>query len=29
MIDILSGGRVVCGFVRGLGQESLATNANH
>src|SRR5207249_4343733 len=28
MIDILSGGRVVCGFVRGLGQESLATNAN-
>jgi alkanesulfonate monooxygenase SsuD/methylene tetrahydromethanopterin reductase-like flavin-dependent oxidoreductase (luciferase family) len=28
MIDILSGGRVVCGFVRGLGQESLATNTN-
>jgi alkanesulfonate monooxygenase SsuD/methylene tetrahydromethanopterin reductase-like flavin-dependent oxidoreductase (luciferase family) len=28
MIDILSGGRVVCGFVRGLGQESLATNCN-
>jgi alkanesulfonate monooxygenase SsuD/methylene tetrahydromethanopterin reductase-like flavin-dependent oxidoreductase (luciferase family) len=28
MIDILSGGRVVCGFVRGIGQESLATNAN-
>jgi len=28
MIDIISGGRVVCGFVRGLGQESLATNAN-
>ena len=28
MIDILSGGRVVCGFVRGLGQESLATNIN-
>jgi len=28
MIDILSGGRVVCGFVRGLGQESIATNAN-
>src|SRR5262247_4070186 len=28
MIDILSGGRVVCGFVRGLGVESLATNAN-
>src|SRR5216117_2134944 len=25
MIDILSGGRVVCGFVRGLGQESIAT----
>ena len=28
MIDIISGGRVVCGFVRGLGQESLATNVN-
>src|SRR5712691_7470909 len=28
MIDILSGGRVTCGFVRGLGQESLATNVN-
>jgi Luciferase-like monooxygenase len=28
MIDILSGGRVVCGFVRGTGQESLATNTN-
>jgi alkanesulfonate monooxygenase SsuD/methylene tetrahydromethanopterin reductase-like flavin-dependent oxidoreductase (luciferase family) len=28
MIDILSGGRVVCGFVRGLGQESMATNVN-
>src|SRR5262245_31109173 len=28
MIDILSGGRVVCGFVRGLGQESIATNTN-
>src|SRR5881396_242347 len=28
MIDILSGGRVICGFVRGLGQESIATNAN-
>jgi alkanesulfonate monooxygenase SsuD/methylene tetrahydromethanopterin reductase-like flavin-dependent oxidoreductase (luciferase family) len=28
MIDILSGGRVVCGFVRGIGQESLATNTN-
>ena len=28
MIDILSGGRVVCGFVRGLGQESIATNVN-
>ena len=28
MIDILSGGRVVCGFVRGIGQESIATNAN-
>ena len=28
MIDIISGGRVVCGFVRGLGQESIATNVN-
>jgi len=28
MIDILSGGRVICGFVRGLGQESIATNVN-
>ena len=28
MIDILSGGRVTCGFVRGLGQESIATNTN-
>jgi len=28
MIDILSGGRVVCGFVRGIGQESIATNTN-
>lgn len=28
MIDILSGGRVTCGFVRGLGQESIATNVN-
>ena len=28
MIDILSGGRVVCGFVRGIAQESLATNTN-
>jgi alkanesulfonate monooxygenase SsuD/methylene tetrahydromethanopterin reductase-like flavin-dependent oxidoreductase (luciferase family) len=28
MIDILSGGRVVCGFVCGIGQESLATNTN-
>jgi alkanesulfonate monooxygenase SsuD/methylene tetrahydromethanopterin reductase-like flavin-dependent oxidoreductase (luciferase family) len=28
MIDILSGGRLICGFVRGLGQESLATNVN-
>ena len=28
MIDILSGGRVICGFVRGLGQESIATNTN-
>ena len=28
MIDILSGGRVICGFVRGIGQESMATNTN-
>ena len=28
MVDIISGGRVVCGFVRGLGQESIATNVN-
>lgn len=28
MIDLLSGGRVVCGFVRGIGQESMATNTN-
>ena len=28
MVDVISGGRVVCGFVRGLGQESIATNAN-
>ena len=28
MIDMLSGGRVVCGFVRGIGQESMATNTN-
>ena len=28
MIDIISGGRVVCGFVRGIGQESMATNTN-
>ena len=28
MIDVISGGRVVCGFVRGLGQESMATNTN-
>jgi alkanesulfonate monooxygenase SsuD/methylene tetrahydromethanopterin reductase-like flavin-dependent oxidoreductase (luciferase family) len=28
MIDCISGGRVVCGFVRGLGQESMATNTN-
>ena len=28
MIDVISGGRVVCGFVRGIGQESLATNTN-
>ena len=28
MIDCISGGRVVCGFVRGLGQESWATNTN-
>ena len=28
MIDLISGGRVVCGFVRGIGQESMATNTN-
>ena len=28
MIDIISDGRVVCGFVRGLGQESMSTNVN-
>ena len=28
MVDIMSGGRVVCGFVRGIGQESWATNTN-
>ena len=28
MIDIISGGRVVCGFVRGVGQESMYSNVN-
>ena len=28
MIDIMSGGRVVCGIVRGVGQETFATNVN-
>ncbi|MCH8744187.1 MAG: LLM class flavin-dependent oxidoreductase [Chloroflexi bacterium] len=28
MIDMISGGRVICGFVRGIGQESIATNTN-
>ena len=28
MIDMISGGRVICGFVRGIGQESWATNTN-
>ena len=28
MIDVISGGRVICGFVRGVGQESMANNAN-
>ena len=28
MLDTISGGRIVCGFVRGIGQESLATNVN-
>ena len=28
MIDILSGGRVICGFVRGIGMETMATNVN-
>ena len=28
MLDVISGGRIVAGFVRGGGVESLATNAN-
>jgi len=28
MVDLISGGRVICGFVRGIGQESMATNTN-
>ena len=28
MMDIISGGRVVSGFVRGLGSESMANNSN-
>ncbi len=28
MIDVISGGRVISGFVRGIGQEALATNTN-
>ena len=28
MLDTISGGRVVCGFVRGVGMETLATNIN-
>ena len=28
MVDVMSGGRVICGFVRGVGQESMATNSN-
>jgi len=28
MIACISGGRVVCGFVRGIGQESIASNTN-
>ena len=26
--NLMSGGRVVCGFARGIGQESIATNTN-
>ena len=28
MVDVMSGGRVISGFVRGVGQESIATNTN-
>ena len=28
MMDVISGGRVISGFVRGVGMESLANNAN-
>ena len=28
MLDTISGGRIVCGFVRGVGMESIATNVN-
>ena len=28
MMDVISGGRIVSGFVRGVGMESLANNAN-
>jgi alkanesulfonate monooxygenase SsuD/methylene tetrahydromethanopterin reductase-like flavin-dependent oxidoreductase (luciferase family) len=28
MVDVLSGGRTICGIVRGIGPESWATNSN-
>ena len=28
MVDVISGGRVISGFVRGIGYESMATNTN-
>ena len=28
IVDVISGGRVISGFVRGVGQETLATNIN-
>ena len=28
IVDVISGGRIISGFVRGVGQETLATNVN-
>ena len=28
LVDVISGGRVICGLVRGVGQETMATNVN-